>query len=71
MNPTKHAPASVGAWSFGEGSVGFGLGRDNLWINSNGDEGSVIVFHDRVGHVCAKATTEDVPLYGVTTGIPR
>ncbi len=30
-----------------------------VWINSNGDGGSVVVFHDRVVHVCAKATAED------------
>jgi len=29
------------------------------WINSNGDGGSVVVFDDRVVHVCAKATGDD------------
>jgi len=26
-----------------------------VWINLNGDGGSVVLFHDRVVHVCAKA----------------
>jgi hypothetical protein len=47
------------------------LAKKWVWINANGDGGSIAVFHDAIIHICATCVAEDVLVVSESQDCPN